>query len=164
MIDYGDTVLAPQALGKKSLRTKEVFDGPQNQGELDSPQAEEKDLVLIIDDSPAMVEVLSDVLHFLNCQVLAALNGDEGLSIFEDYQDSISLVILDMNMPVLTGEETLRRLRMQDPNVRVIVSSSLSEEEARRRCSAQGEAVPYFLQKPYELDQAVDLLQTALSS
>lgn len=164
MIDYSDTVLAREALHKKDSHANMAFNGLQNQSVRDLARAEKTDLILVIDDSPAMVEVLSDVLHFLNCEVLAALNGDEGLSIFEDHQSSISLVILDMNMPVMTGEETLHRLRKQNPDVRVIVSSSVSEEEARRRCSAQGEAVPYFLQKPYKLDQAANLLQTALRS
>lgn len=123
-----------------------------------------KDLVLVIDDTASMVEALSDVLHVLDYDVVAALDGNDGLSIFEVNREDISLVILDLNMPLMTGEETLRRLRDQDPDIQVIVSSSISEEETRRRCREEGQEVHYFLSRPYEPEQTKYLLNHILEN
>lgn len=164
MIDYSHPVFTSRALQEKEWAAHTGYTEPERHNGHDRAAVRTKAVVLVIDDSPAMVEALSDVLSFLNWDVLAALDGDEGLSLFSENGDAISAVILDMNMPTMSGEETLRRLREQDPDIQVIVSSSLSEEEARRRCSAEGEDISHFLPKPYNLDQATELLKAVLNS
>lgn len=90
------------------------------------------DAILIIDDNTAIREALTDILgFFLGMPVFTAANGHEGLQIYQ--QQNIALVFLDMNMPVMNGEETYEKLRQITPQVKVIVSSSLSEAEASHR-------------------------------
>ncbi len=115
-------------------------------------------LVLLVDDSPAMLEVLSDILHYLGCEVVAALNGQEGLALYERLRRNVGLVILSMNLPVMNGEETMSRLRQQSATVPIVVTSRIGEQEARRRCLALGQPIEHFLPKPYDLQQAEALL------
>ncbi len=61
--------------------------------------------------------------------------------------DDIALVLLDLTMPVMNGEEALRQMQMIDPQVRVLLSSGYNEVEAVQRFAGKGLAG--FIQKPY---------------
>jgi DNA-binding NtrC family response regulator len=112
--------------------------------------------ILIIDDDSAIREALTDILSlFLKITIFAAASGDEGLQIFQ--QQSIALVILDMNMPGMNGEQTYEHLQQIAPQLKVIVSSSLSLAEARLRFGQR--EVTTFLQKPYDVDTLLNAVQ-----
>jgi YesN/AraC family two-component response regulator len=95
-------------------------------------------------------------------QVLTAANGREGIILFQQHQANIGLVLLDMQMPVMSGEETFSVLRELQADVKVILSSGYSEIEALRRFN--GRSINSFLQKPYDLDTLVTKVQAVLSS
>lgn len=121
----------------------------------------EKRAVLIIDDDSAVREVLSDILRvFLKVIIFTAANGSEGLQIFHEQQQHINLIILDIEMPVMNGPQTYDQLQQVAPQVDVIVSSSLSLEEARSRF-AEGK-LPTFLQKPYGVEALLSVVQPLL--
>jgi CheY-like chemotaxis protein len=65
----------------------------------------------------------------------------------------VRVVLLDLLMPVVGGEETLRRLRLADPGARVILSSGFDEQEAGRRFRTQSvaEMPDDFIAKPYSV-------------
>jgi len=73
----------------------------------------------------------------------------------------INLILLDLTMPGLTGEETLRRLHKINPAVRVIIMSGYSEGETMQRCASVG--VAGYLPKPFEIAELVDRLKLHLS-
>lgn len=104
--------------------------------------------ILVIDDDQAIREALMDILGLITVvTVYGAANGHEGLQFFQPVKQNIVLVFLDMNMPVMNGEETYARLQKIAPEVKVIISSSLSPEESRLRL---GYHKPHaFLQKPF---------------
>jgi len=117
--------------------------------------------ILVIDDEQSIRDVLTDIFRFLTeATVYTAANGHEGLQILS--QQSINLVFLDMNMPLMTGEETYHRLRQIAPEVRVIVSSSLSQAEAKERFGEQ--KLPPFLQKPYDINKLLNVVNSVISS
>lgn len=156
MIDYGDTVFAVERQRMKrgqrgngsGTAAANGFSAENNV--VTTSQA----MVLVIDDSDAMVEALTALLQHLNYDVISALNGHDGLATYEQNQDKVALIILDMNMPRMKGEEVLAGLRQLNPDVPVIVSSSVSEAEARRRCLDHGQELTHFLAKPYDYAQA----------
>lgn len=80
-------------------------------------------------------------------RVLLAGNGVEALSVFSQNARRISLVLLDLVMPVMSGEEALPHLLTMKPGVLVMVSSGHSEEECMRRMREP--RVAGFIQKPY---------------
>ena len=72
----------------------------------------------------------------------------------------VLLILLDMTMPGLTGEETLDRLRSIRANIPIVISSGYSELVAQRRF---GNRIDGFLQKPYTVTDFGRVVQTALS-
>jgi len=105
--------------------------------------------VLVVDDEESIRIMASRMLDRLDYQVLTAENGKVALDLYTTERDRIALVLLDVTMPVMDGEECFRRLREIDPGVRVLLSSGFSEQEATSRFVGLGLAG--FLQKPYRL-------------
>lgn len=113
--------------------------------------------ILVIDDDLAIREALMDILGFITtATVHGAANGHEGLQFFQPEKQNIVLVFLDMNMPVMNGEETYIRLQQIAPEVKVIISSSLSPDETRHRLGQNKPSA--FLQKPFSIDLLVQTL------
>jgi signal transduction histidine kinase/ActR/RegA family two-component response regulator len=113
--------------------------------------------VLVVDDDDNVRPVTQQMLERLGFGVLLARDGREGLEVYRAHRDEITCVLLDLTMPVMDGEETLRELRALDPRVRVILSSGYNELEVVQRFAGQGLAG--FVQKPYRLAD----LQAALA-
>ncbi|MCX6956060.1 MAG: CHASE domain-containing protein [Verrucomicrobia bacterium] len=105
--------------------------------------------VLIVDDEEAVRIIASAALRRQNLHVIAVADGEEALRRYQEQPDAIVAVLLDLTMPGISGEETLRRLRVLNPHVRVIVMSGYSEEDTMRRCAALGASE--FMAKPFEL-------------
>ncbi|MFN7997707.1 MAG: PAS domain S-box protein [Bryobacteraceae bacterium] len=103
--------------------------------------------ILVIDDEEVVRSTASRTLEHLGYTVMTARNGEEGLDLLRKHAGSISLVLLDMTMPELSGEETFRQLRLQNPDVTVLLSSGYSEVEAARRFPSKD--IAGFVQKPY---------------
>jgi PAS domain S-box-containing protein len=117
--------------------------------------------ILVVDDEQAIRDVAGTMLNGWGHSVLLATNGQEGVEVFRARADEIGLVLLDMTMPVLGGEQALRLLREVKRDIRVIASSGYSEEEARHRF---GEGLAGFLQKPYSNSQLRDAVAAVVST
>jgi len=101
----------------------------------------------VVDDEEIVRQTIQNTLQRYGYAVIQATNGDEGVRLFREYQDRIRLVVLDLSMPVMGGEEALRQLQSISPTVHVILSSGFTEAEAIRRFTGKGLAG--FIQKPY---------------
>ena len=82
--------------------------------------------------------------------LIALADGEEAGRIFASQPGEIDLVILDMTMPVMGGEEAMRRMAELRPDVVVLASSGYDESEAQQRF---GSRIAGFLQKPYTAAQ-----------
>jgi PAS domain S-box-containing protein len=116
--------------------------------------------VLIIDDEDIVLRTGKVALERYGYRVLTAANGLEALEVFREASAEVSLVLLDMTMPVMGGEETLAELTRIRKDVRVIVSSGYNELEAVRRFSGTGVAA--FIQKPYTSAQLAGKVKQVL--
>ncbi len=116
-------------------------------------RAEGAPLVLVIDDEEPVREALSDILAMAGYRVIVAGDGEAGLAAYLEHRAEVRVVLLDLLMPIMGGEETLHRLRLADPGVRVILSSGYDEQEAERRFRTQGvaEMPDDFIAKPYSV-------------
>jgi CheY-like chemotaxis protein len=79
--------------------------------------------------------------------VLCAADGAAAIESYRERRDDIDVVLLDLSMPGLSGDQTYARLREIDPEVRVLLSSGYDQEEATRRLGSAGPVG--FIQKPY---------------
>ena len=109
--------------------------------------------VLIIDDEPAVCHVARVMLEKAGLTVMAAPDGQAGVELFRQHRDEIDAVLLDLTMPRMSGEETLRQLRRIREDVPVILTSGYDENHATRRFTS--DRLAGFLQKPFELTALV---------
>ena len=65
-------------------------------------------LVLLIDDEEPVRTAVRDMLDLEDIRVLSAANGQAGITLFQERQDDIDLVLLDLSMPGISGEEALK--------------------------------------------------------
>lgn len=105
--------------------------------------------VLIVDDEPAALETASAVLSRAGCDVVTARDGTEGLRLAQERP--FDLIVLDLNMPGMSGWDVYDRLRAATPNQRVLIVSGYSADEDVRRRGAHG-----FLSKPYSIAQLIE--------
>jgi len=113
--------------------------------------------VLLVDDEEPVRKVGRRMLERMGFSVLVAVNGQEALALYEEHARNIVAVLLDLTMPVMDGEETLRYLRALNPDVRVVVCSGYAEQETAARFEGQGLAG--VLYKPYQYDELRNLMQ-----
>jgi CheY-like chemotaxis protein len=115
--------------------------------------------VLVVDDEAVVQKLARSTLERYGYRVLIASNGKEALDVIAAKEGSIDLVLLDMTMPVMGGEETLANIKSLSTRVKVIASSGYNEIEALRRF---GSGVDGFLQKPYRSAQLMDKVKSTL--
>jgi CheY-like chemotaxis protein len=116
--------------------------------------------VLLVDDETDLVESLAMALEG-HCEVLTAKNGQEALEvILREQAAPIDAIVLDLMMPVMSGEELIVELKKRAIKIPVIVASASRNVEAR--CGELG--VEHCLQKPYRLQKLLDHLKSVSSS
>ncbi|HXU23846.1 MAG TPA: response regulator [Tepidiformaceae bacterium] len=118
--------------------------------------------VLVVDDDRSVRHVAARALERFGFDVLLANDGHEAVAIYEEHLDAICLVLLDMTMPYLTGEETFRELRRINPDARVVIMTGYTEQDTVGRFAGKGLAG--FVQKPFELTTLRATLREALES
>lgn len=119
-------------------------------------------LVLVIDDELPVREAVADILEMHGLRVLSAAGGNEGLAMFREASGEVELVILDLTMPEMSGEETLHKLQAVDAATPVLLASGYGLSEAKS-LAASGHHVG-FLQKPFGAAQLLKAVGEALHS
>ena len=103
--------------------------------------------VLVIDDDEPIRKFVCRALAKFGYTVLTAANGREGLALFESDPHGVSLVLLDMTMPVMSGEETFLALRKIRSDVKIVFSSGFNEQDSIHFANCPD--ISAFIQKPY---------------
>jgi two-component system, cell cycle sensor histidine kinase and response regulator CckA len=116
--------------------------------------------ILLVDDEDMIVEVSRELLEVLGYRVHVARNGSDAIDLYKEKRDEIDVIILDMIMPGMGGEETFEVLKSINPDVRVILSSGYSingkaKEIMKRGCKA-------FIQKPFQMGELSDKIKRVL--
>ena len=104
--------------------------------------------VLLVDDEDGVRSVAEVMLRTLGLQTLIAVDGMEGVIQFKKHQPVISLVLLDLTMPRLGGEQTLRAIRALAPRLPVILMSGYNQSAV---LELRTDDHVSFLQKPFSL-------------
>ena len=116
--------------------------------------------IMVVDDEPLVLEIAVEMLETLGYRVIPANNGQTAVDLFRNLQDQVDLVILDMIMPGMSGEQTYEKLKEIDPNVRVMLSSGYSMSGQAERIIGKG--CRDFLQKPFNLAELSRKVRAAL--
>jgi signal transduction histidine kinase/CheY-like chemotaxis protein len=126
----------------------------------DAPHAPGKGTILVIDDERFVRTATCRMIASLGYDVLEAEDGVRGIEIFRARKGDIDAILLDLTMPRMSGEETLRELVRLDASVRVIVFSGYAADEVAERLSAVGPSG--VLQKPFSTGQLSEALRDVL--
>jgi PAS domain S-box-containing protein len=118
--------------------------------------------ILVIDDEEIVRRTARSALERYGYTVIVAENGSEGLRVVGRGESAVTLVVLDMTMPIMSGEETLQHLRSMRPDLPVILSSGYNEVEATLTLKDKGLAG--FIQKPYSASHLARQVKIALKA
>jgi DNA-binding response OmpR family regulator len=115
--------------------------------------------ILVVDDDPAIRQLLTDVLEMDGHEVRIAVDGLAAVRTLEVLRPDC--IVLDVMMPGLDGYGVLRSIRSQDGDqVPVIMLTAAAEPDTAVR--AWGDGVDYFLAKPFGADEVLDLVDRLL--
>jgi PAS domain S-box-containing protein len=118
--------------------------------------------VLVIDDEEVVRSTTRHALVHFGYRVEMAENGLRGVERFAESPASYAAVLLDLTMPVMGGEEALRRMQTIRADVPVVLTSGFNETEVVRQFA--GKHLAGFLQKPFTAQQLAQAIQKAVGS
>lgn len=133
------------------------MDDPKSPGGVE-PEPRDKPRILVVDDEPIIREVLSDLLDSQGYEVTTAENGQVALE--ELSRDHYNLVMTDLKMPVMGGEELLAELARRDSKKIVIVITAFATVETAIKTMKNG-AYDYIM-KPFKIDEISLVVERAL--
>jgi CheY-like chemotaxis protein len=143
-----------------SVKAAENLSGPQPAAA--RPVERGGETVLLVDDEEPVISVSKDMLEALGYSVLVARSGQEAVDIYEKQHDAVDLVILDVVMPDMGGEEALAHLMRINPSIVVALSSGYALDRQMTKIMQQG--CKAFIQKPFTINTLSQKLREALDS
>lgn len=105
------------------------------------------EVILVVDDDSSVRNLATDILNKFGYKVMLAENGVQAIEQYKKHWHEIDLVILDIIMPKMSGQETLIQLKQINKDVKVLLTSGYSLDSKLQNFLDQG--VYAFLQKPY---------------
>jgi two-component system, cell cycle sensor histidine kinase and response regulator CckA len=121
-----------------------------------------EELILVVDDETAILEVTQATLETYNYRVLTASNGIEAIAIYAQNQGKISLAIVDIMMPEMDGKTAIRTLKQLNPELKIMAVSGLIN---RQEIIAElADNVTAFMNKPYGNDDLLRTISEIISS
>jgi two-component system cell cycle sensor histidine kinase/response regulator CckA len=142
---------------------------PAVEKEAASDEPDEKSLsygkgtIMIVDDEDFVRSFAKETLEKLGYEVIEAAGGQEAVSLYSSGDGKIDLVILDLIMPRMSGEETYRELKKRDDHVKVLISSGYGSGERTEELMKESNIVG-FIQKPYNIIEIAETVKKAMSS
>jgi len=112
--------------------------------------------ILLVDDEAPLLDLLKRYLERLGYEVEACLTPADALQSFEADPSRYSLVLTDLTLPGMSGDEMIARMRAIAPKLRVIVASGYPYEPKGKRTA--------FLQKPFLPKMLADLIEQMLAA
>ena len=116
--------------------------------------------VLVVDDEELMRNTVARMMRKLGLEPVLVSEGREAVEAFRAHPDRFGVVLLDLTMPEMDGEQTFTELRRLRPDVRVVLMSGFNAHEAMLRFPGKGLAS--FLQKPFTISSLAAVLQKVL--
>ena len=114
--------------------------------------------ILVIDDEETVRTVSARLLESMGFKVILANDGLDGLEKYKAHRPEIRLVLMDLTMPHMNGEEAFRHLRAIDPELPILLMSGFNEQEAINRFTGKG--LSGFVEKPFRADSLRAKLQS----
>jgi CheY-like chemotaxis protein len=128
---------------------------------LDTAHARRHETILLVDDESMLRNLGRAILQSYGYRVLLAEDGLQALDTYRAQNGQIDLIILDLTMPRLSGQDAFRQLLEIDPKVRVLFASGYSAEQVSE---LESDRVLGFIGKPYRPEDLANKVRTALDA
>ncbi|MEK6572226.1 MAG: response regulator, partial [Bacteroidota bacterium] len=125
-------------------RDMEPFD---TQVEVPEEVAGGKETILLVEDEEMLLDLLGTLLAGKGYRVLTSKDGIEAVDVYRRHRSEVALVLMDVGLPRLSGQEVLQKLKEMNPKVRVILASGYLDPLIKSEMLQAG--AKYFVQKPY---------------
>ena len=121
--------------------------------------SKERPRVLVADDEMIMRMFVVSVLGKMNCEVVGqASDGNEAVAIYREKKPE--LLLMDINMPIKTGEEALKEILSEFPDARVVMLTSVVESDTVKNCIELGASG--YIRKDTPVDEIKSIIREAL--
>ena len=117
--------------------------------------------ILVVDDEQMIRDLAMRILDRAGHEAEVAATGREAIDRFRDTGDDIGLIVLDLNLDDISGEETLRQIRRMSPSVPCIISSGAGLSDFDLPDDIRPGT--HLLAKPYRAKQLSDLVDQILA-
>jgi PAS domain S-box-containing protein len=117
--------------------------------------------ILVVDDEKVLRQLITEFLEEIGCRVYAAADGFAAVALYREHCSSIDLVISDLGMPNMNGEEMFEELKKIKPDVKVVISSGYLDRSIRSQLMKNG--IIEIINKPYKFEEIVTMLEGVVS-
>lgn len=120
----------------------------------------EEETILLVDDEKMLTDLGRQMLEKLGYRVAIRNSSVEALELFREHPETFDLIITDMTMPYLTGDNLAREIKKIRADIPIILCTGYSEYMTARKAAAAG--INYFLIKPLSINQLASSVRIAL--
>jgi PAS domain S-box-containing protein len=118
--------------------------------------------ILVVDDESFVRTFAQTALKSKGYKTLTAANGKEAVDIYEEKQDQIDAVLMDLTMPVMNGQDACTEMQKLNPNVPIVLASGFSEPDLVAQFGGNGTIA--FLQKPYMINVLLETIESVIAA
>jgi PAS domain S-box-containing protein len=141
-----------------AITTPETLKVQEHQHELPAGHGES---ILVVDDEDRIREITKKTLETNGYKIIIANDGKEAIALYMQHRELIKAVLMDMMMPVMDGQASIRAIRKINPEVKIITVSGLSEKD---RLASVADYTNAFLPKPYTAEKLLKTIHEVLSA
>jgi CheY-like chemotaxis protein len=116
--------------------------------------------VLVVDDDQGVQALVRRALGTRGFGVIVASSGEDALRLFEQHRHELSVILMDVTMPQMSGVEALKRIRATGSEIPVVLSSGYNVEVI----GADSPKFSAYLQKPYDVTELLSAVSAAAFS
>ncbi|WP_193199238.1 PAS domain-containing hybrid sensor histidine kinase/response regulator [Nostoc sp. MG11] len=119
------------------------------------------ELILVVDDEAAILEISKTLLEDYNYKILTASNGIEAIALYAQHKNQVSLVLMDIMMPAMDGLTAICILQQMNPQVKIIGVSGVGLNSQLVEVTSAG--INVLVKKPYTLHELLHAIYNVLS-
>ncbi len=164
-----DGAIRVESVPEKGSTFIVVFPSSGRQHEEEAPKQRNGDtplkgegMILVVDDEQPVRHVVTRVLERSGFDVQQACDGAEAVAAVEAGPSDLQLILLDLTMPRMNGEEAMKAIQKIMPEVPIVLMSGYSESEATEKFGDLG--LRGFLQKPFEMKVLLDRVRDSIKN
>lgn len=147
------TIYLPRYVGlKRKAQTENIV----------QPAMPSQETILLVEDEPIVLELVTKLLDLKGYTVFATNNADEAIRLAREHVGKINLLLTDVLMPEMNGDELAQKLLADDPSLKCLFMSGYTADIITHRGMLDEDI--HFIQKPFAIDKLITKVQEVLKS